>query len=136
MSLHDLVLLLHILGAGVVIGVVFFSLVLAFKKPLDPSWLGVLKFIRRFGTMAVGWEVLTGLYLAFSESDEVFSSKIFWIKMGLIVVDGFLAQAVIGRKLSEAQSGVDAKGLKLATLVSALVILLVVTLGFLIANSD
>lgn len=137
MSLHDIILLLHILGAGVVIGVVFFSLVLAFKKPLDTNRLSALKLVRGYGTTGVGWMFITGVILVYLENQDgnhLLSSRVFWMKMALIIADGILVYAVINRKISQLESGSTAAtpGLKTATFVSALLFLGIVTLGFLL----
>lgn len=137
MSLHDVVLLLHILGTGVVVGVIFFSLVLAFKKPLDSNKLSILKLVRGYGTAGVSWMFLTGVILVYIENQDgnnLLSSEIFWVKMALIIADGILAYLVINRKISQLESGstAAAPGLKTATIVSTLFFIGIVTLGFLL----
>jgi len=135
MSLHDFVLLLHLLGAGVVIGVIFFSLVLAFRKSLDSSKLSILKLIRGYGTAGISWMFVTGVILVYLENQDgnnLLSSKVFWVKMALIAADGILAYSVINRKITDLESGqvAAAPGLKTATVISALLFIGIVTLGF------
>ena len=138
MSLVQFVLLLHLLGAGVLIGVAVFSVLLSVAKPVDQARLQSLKLIRLSGTYAVGLLVITGVYLAWQHFGGWPTHVRFWVKMGLIVVDGFLAQFVIRQKVNQAISGDGSSttALPLWTVVSALVIILIVTLGFLTTSSS
>ena len=138
MSFEQFVLLLHLLGAGVLIGVAVFSVVLSVNKPVDQSRLQSIALIRLFGTFSVGLLIVTGIYLAWKHYGGWPTTPRFWIKMGLIVLDGILAQMIIKQKIDQALSGdeMSGKSLPLWTSVSALVILLIVTLGFLTTSSD
>ncbi|MDP3993009.1 MAG: hypothetical protein Q8Q05_02250 [bacterium] len=138
MGLDQFVLLLHLLGAGVLIGVAVFSVVLSISKPVDQSRLQSIALIRRFGTYSVGLLIITGVYLAWQHYGGWPTIPRFWIKMGLIVLDGILAQVIIKQKINRAMNGdtASANGLPLWTSISALVILLIVTLGFLTTSGN
>ena len=138
MPFEQFVLLLHLLGAGVLIGVAVFSVVLSINKPVDQSRLQSIALFRRFGTYSVGLLIVTGIYLAWKHYGGWPTTVRFWIKMGLIVLDGILAQAVIKQKIDQAINGDDQaqQSLPLWTSISALVILLIVTLGFLTTAGD
>lgn len=137
MSLHDFALLLHILGACVVVGVVFFSLVFSVSKPLDDVKLKAIALIRKYGVWAMGVVTITGIYMATSEWDEFGKSYLFWAKIALIVIDYFVAVRLINAKVAKALSGDSqaTSGLSAISWTSALIFLIIVTLGFLLANS-
>ena len=63
--LHTIVLALHVIGAGLMLGTVFFAFIIAFKKVLDPSKLAILKNIFVFGTVGAIWQTVTGIILYF-----------------------------------------------------------------------
>ena len=138
MSFEYFILLLHLLGAGVLIGVALFSIALTVSQPLDQSRLLTIVLIRRFGTYSVGLLIITGIYLAWQHFGGWPTSVRFWTKMGLIVLDGVLAQVVIKQKIARAISGDNtaASSLPLWTSISALVILLIFTLGFLTTSGN
>ncbi|HLB95375.1 MAG TPA: hypothetical protein VJK26_00525 [Patescibacteria group bacterium] len=131
--MHTIALSLHIIGAGLMLGVVFFSLVIAFRKTFDPTRLGIFKTIRTFGTVAAIWQILTGLYLYFGEAEEFRESRIFWFKMGLFVLDGILAVLIIGRQIKRAEAQqkgeLNLSQLPYWGLVSLVIIITVIVLG-------
>lgn len=135
MSEHEFTVLLHILGAAVLIGVVFFSLTLSIEKPLTTERLRMIKYLRPFGMYAAIWELITGIHLASADWDAFNHNPIFWSKMVLFLVDGVLAERIIKRKIelleAKAAGEVAVKhDLLLWTWISVLVILTVVILGF------
>lgn len=134
MTSHNLVLLLHLLSAGVLIGVAFFSLVFTAKAPVPAEQLKFVDKLRSYGTLAVGALLLSGLFLVWDEPGKLGSWR-FWLKMGLILVDGFLAQALIKTKILRAMNGGDQAGLYRLTTISAVIITLVVALGFISATN-
>ncbi len=138
MNSEQFVLFLHLIGAGILIGVAVFSVVLSVSKPLDQSRLQTVTLIRRYGTYSVGLLIVTGVYLAWKHYGGWPTVPRFWIKMGLIVLDGILAQVIIKHKINQAMNGdtASANGLPLWTSISALIILLIVTLGYLTTSSD
>lgn len=132
--MHTIILALHVIGSGLMFGVVFFSFMIVMKKVIDPSKLALLKNIYVFGTVGAIWQVITGLILYFQEPDEFKTSNIFWIKMGLFVLDGIIALAIIDRRIKSATSpqtkdDVNFMNTYLWSLLSLLIILSVVTLG-------
>lgn len=130
---HTIVLALHVIGAGLMLGVVFFAFLIALKKTLDPSKLSVLKNIYVFGTVAAIWQAVTGVILYFQEDGAFRDSKIFWLKIGLFIFDGIIAMLVIDRKIkmveSESKGEVDLKNTYLWNLLSLLIIISIITLG-------
>ncbi len=133
MSLHLIILILHVLGAGLVLGVVFLSVFLTLK-PLNPEKLGHLGFIGRFGMWGSIWQLLTGLILTANDWEELGEKPIFWVKMGLYVVEGTLASMVIDRQAKRAVGGQPAKGLGTTLLLQAVLIIGIIALGVLLVG--
>lgn len=131
--LHTFVLALHVIGAGLMLGVVFFAFLIVLKRNLDPSKLSILKNIYVFGTVAAIWQTVTGVILYLQEDGEFRDSKIFWVKIGLFLLDGIIAVGIVDRKIKMIESGskgnVDLKNTYLWNLFSLLIIISIITLG-------
>ena len=104
--MHTIILALHVIGSGIMLGVVFTSFIIVFKKTLDQTSLAILKKIQLFGTVGAVWQTITGLILFFQEKGEFIESKIFWVKMGLFILDGVIALLIIGRQIRKAEAPV------------------------------
>ena len=61
--LHTIVLALHVIGAGIMFGAVFFAFLIALQRVLDPSKLATLKSIFLFGTIGAIAQTITGIIL-------------------------------------------------------------------------
>ncbi len=134
--MHNIILALHVVGAGLMLGVVFFALVIVFPKVIDASRAALLKTVLKFGTVGAVWQTITGLILYFGEADEFKNSRIFWLKMVLFVADGILALLIIDRKIKaaeaqnqSAQDKINLGKLPLWSLASLMIILTVIILG-------
>ena len=131
--LHTIVLALHVIGAGLMLGVVFFAFIIVCKKVLDPSKLLILKNIFIFGTVGAIWQTITGIILYFQEGGEFKDSKIFWVKIGLFVLDGIVALLIIDRRIkiieSESKSEANLGKTYLWSLLSLLIIISIIILG-------
>ena len=102
---HTLVLILHVLGAAVILGVALVSLIVQLKKPPVADNLKLLGQIWKKAHFAFGLEVLTGMYLAASEADEFIKNPLLWVKLGLIVVALAISAKVSWRNEEKGQSG-------------------------------
>lgn len=135
---HIIVLILHVLGAGVVLGVVFFSVIAVIKPAVVAEQLDRLHFVGRFGMWASGWQFVTGVILYLQEPDELQENKIFWVKLGLYVVEGLFASIVLNRQLKKLQTGDQATiapgKLTGVLIVHALLIGAIIVLGVLIVE--
>lgn len=98
MSLHLFVLILHVLGAGLVLGIVILSVAAVIKPPMTPRALDRLEFIGRFGLWGSAWQFLTGAILFLQERGEFNHNPVFWTKIGLYVVEGILASQLLQRQ--------------------------------------
>lgn len=135
MSFHIILLILHVLGAGVVIGIVFFSLVLAMHpRDWSAAALDRLHFVGRFGMWASAWMLVTGLILAFQDWDTLRVSRVFWGKMVAYAVEGIFAGTLITRLVRQAKAELRPRNLGTMMLIHALLILLIVSLGVLLVE--
>lgn len=126
--MHLLFLILHIIGAGVIIGVVVFSILLNIKEGVSVERLKIFQMVRLTGTIAAGWLLATGLVLYFQEAEELKSNILFWAKMGLFVLDGIIAVLIIDRKVKKA----PVPNLTVWAIINALVLFAIVVLSKLI----
>ncbi len=135
MDFHIILLTLHVIGAGLILGVVLLSLFAAFRKTWSPERIATLHFIGSFGKWASVWQLLTGIGLASGEWDELGSSPIFWTKMVLYVLEGALAGMLIERRAKQLEVGAETSGFMTILLVHAILIIGIVVLGvFLVAG--
>jgi len=104
MDLHHFVLFLHVLGAGALLGVVLFSLVLNINKPTSPEKIRWIQVIRPWGMYAAFWLLLTGLHLVNHDWDDFRDNPYFWTKMAVFVIEGFISERIINRKLTIIQA--------------------------------
>lgn len=133
--MHILLLVLHILGAGLLIGVVFLSLFLSVKPTWTPEKLSHLKFVGQFGMWASIWLFVTGVILAASEWHEFQSNKLFWAKMALYVLEGTLASQLIGKKARLAASG-QPSGLSLVLVLQTLLVVGIIALAVVMVEAN
>src|SRR3989338_2630661 len=113
--LHLTAIIFHVLGAAVIIGGVFASLLILIKEKVSKDNLEYLRYLWKFLTPAIGFQILTGIYLAAKEWDEFGNNPFFWSKIGLLVVDGFLG----GRVLCEKIKSINLKNKKEVTITGA-----------------
>ncbi len=135
MSLHLFVLILHVLGAGLLLGIVMLSVLAVIKPPMSSQALDRLAFVGRFGMWGSAWQFLTGAVLFLQERGEFIDSPLFWTKMGLYVVEGTLASQLLQRQartttiaLANGQT-VTAAGLRAALWIHASLIVAIAILG-------
>ena len=143
MSVHQFVLLLHLLGAGVMIGIGFFSLYLVWRSPIETFKMKALETIRGAGFGVAVWQLLTGLHLTIygGHWELLRTSWLFWLKMAVFLADGILAEIVIRGGLKRSNGLADqpagqlaGQPLKRSLAVSTLFIALMATIGFMLAE--
>lgn len=132
----ELILILHVLGAGLIIGIIFFSVILTFRPHLPPEKLSMLRWIGRFGMAASIWQLLTGIYLTSTEWSEFRDSRLFWVKMGLYVLEGIIAGLLIERRVKHASQENTGRGFGLTFLLWSVIILGIVIIGVLLVEGQ
>ena len=138
--LHTIVLILHIIGATLVVGASFVSLIVLFPKRVPLERLKVLKNVWSIAGPIMGIQLLTGLYLGISEWDEIGKNHLFWVKLILFIALGVISGRVLNKKLSsslkKAADPVDMVGVKKWALASFIIFLLIVIFGVILAESQ
>ena len=136
--LHTVVLSLHVLGAAVIVGGIFASLLILVKDRFTKDNLKFLQFLWKFMTPSIGLQILTGIYLASSEWEEFGKNPLLWAKIGLLVVDGFLGGKVLQAKIEAASSKhnkeVEISGAKRLIWLSLIIFITISTLGVFLAE--
>lgn len=138
--LHTIVLNLHVLGACLVVGSVVFALVMMSRQPFFRPNLALMNRVWHLAEGAVGLQLATGLYLFFAERSEFQNNPIFWIKMVLFVLDGYVSGRLIKQRMKqiEAESTgdtVDVAAVRSVTWLSVLIMLAIASLGVWLAES-
>lgn len=127
---HTIVLAFHILGAGIIIGGLLASLLILIKPKISPEFLSHLAILGKFISMAIGVQILSGIYLAAVEWDEFRSSPLLFLKIILLVVDGLFGGKVVFDRIKAG----DASKKHLIWFALA-VFILITTLGVFLAES-
>ncbi len=136
-ALHTAVLILHVIGAMVVTGVAFVTLIVEIKKYTSKQVLELIELIWKVVSIALGVQLLTGVYLAVSEWDTIGKSPYFWIKMVLFFVVGTLVGVINRRRFKEMKKENSDGGTGGVTwaLIGLLTFVAIAALGVLIAES-
>lgn len=122
MNLHLVLLFLHVVGAGVVIGVIVMAFAAIVRPPLTRQSIDRFAFVGRFGMYASGSQFVTGAALMALEWGELGKSTLLWIKIILWVVEGMLASMVIEKRMRQLRTVVEGGQPVPRTAVPALVV--------------
>lgn len=97
-----LLLILHVISAGVLVGIVTLAIVLSFAKEITLERAKIYQLIGKIGFFAAGLVLISGIGLYLQEPDEFNKNIFFWVKIGLFVVDGIIATQIVDRKVKDA----------------------------------
>lgn len=133
-------LTLHIIGAGILTGLVVITFLIAFRTDFSLKSLAFLNKVKFLGPATSGFQFLTGAILYWGERDELLENNYFWLKMILYLIEGTLAGLVIDRKIKQVQADPEKEASATRTLrwlygIHALLIISIVVLGAVIANA-
>lgn len=134
MDLHVAVLILHVLGAGVLVGYLFYAVLLTVKTPLEPVRAATLRWLTRFPIYVSGFQFITGLILSAQDWTSLKSSAVFWTKIALYMVEGVLAGSLIDRKIKAAAAGTTQRSLPILVLIHTILIVAIVGLGVILVE--
>lgn len=137
--IHTIILTLHILGSGIIIGGVFASLLILINERISKDNFEHLKFLWKFLTPTIGIQIISGIYLAASEWDKFGKNPLFWLKMGIFVIDGFFGGKILGDRIKGTtvsnSKEIEIPGSHRLVWISFLIFLTVITLGVFLAES-
>lgn len=134
MALHTIILILHVIGAGILIGMAFFSILLVIPRDWSAEKLSRIKFIGRFGGIVSVWQLLTGVYLASSDWDMLHADWLFWTKITVYCIEGTMASLLVGRKLKNSQANASSPRTAFPILANALMIIIIVSIGVMLVE--
>lgn len=95
---------LHILGVGLVVGAVFATLLFVLRSSNDLQNLNTHLLARKLGTIGAGLAILTGIILAYRYKIPLLGNWSFDTKLILIAIDGLIANFAFRPKLEAAIS--------------------------------
>lgn len=140
MSIHLIVLILHMLGAGLVVGIVLLALFAVIKPPVGEKSMDRLAFIARFGMWGSIWQFLTGLILASQEWGEFRTNRLFWTKIILYLIEGTIASLLLEKQSKQAAlrvaggQTIDGSALRLTSFIHAGLILAIAIIGVVLVS--
>lgn len=140
MSFHLVILILHVFGAGLVIGVVLLSVFVVIRPPLTAQGADRLGFIGKFGMLASIWQFLTGFILASQDWGEFRGSRTFWVKMACYAAEGTIAALLIEKQAKRVKAQIaagqapDSNRLRTPMVIQAVLILAIAALGVVLVS--
>lgn len=97
--MNVLILNLHILGAGFLLAVLVFAIIFLIKKPFSKERLASIRTIINVGAGSIVWQILTGAFLFADRPQDFTTSILFWVKIGLFILDLIIGLALLNRKI-------------------------------------
>jgi hypothetical protein len=94
-GIHTLVIAFHVLGACIIIGGLFASLLLLTKPKISAEILEHLALLGWFVSISIGFQIISGLYLAATEWDKFGHSPLLISKVVLLILDGLFGGKVM-----------------------------------------
>lgn len=140
MSTHTILLILHVFGAGIMIGVGVFAFVVVARPPVTEKGLDRIGFVGRLGMWASIWQLLTGAGLMANEWGELSRNPLIWTKIALWVLEGALSSMLIGRQVVRIRAALavnqppPAVGLASTLLLNAVIIIAITAIGVFVVS--
>lgn len=133
--IHTIFLVIHVLGASLVFGVIFVSVIIELKKINSDQMLLLTELIWKIANIGLGLQLLTGGYLLGTEWKEFITNPYFWIKMVLFVIGGVVVGSMNKRKYLQLKTGEseERENIK-GALLGLVLFILIITCGVIIAE--
>jgi uncharacterized membrane protein len=136
---YTVVLILHVLGAGILFSTGVFSLVLTTKKKVTKERLLTMDVFEKSAPVAALTQLVTGLILYARDADVFNIDPVFWLKISLFIVNGFLAVRIIKKKrialLKQKGNSIDADSLRFWTLLELLILIAIIACGVILVET-
>jgi uncharacterized membrane protein len=137
--LQTIVLIFHVLGAGVLFSTGIFSLLVTTRKPVSKERLRTMELFEKCAPIAAMLQLVTGLILYVQNAEAFNINPIFWVKISLYILSGFLAVRIVKRKrtalLQQAGKTVKVGNYPVWTIVEIVVLLAIITCGVILVES-
>ncbi|CAN5118990.1 hypothetical protein BH09PAT2_BH09PAT2_09780 [soil metagenome] len=138
--IHIIVLILHVIGATIIIGSSFVSLFVLIENKISKNNLLLIERMWRVVGPSLGIQLLTGVYLGISEWDEIGKNPLFWIKIMLYLVSGAIGNLVLKKRIHagavEKKEIVTLGGIKPWAIASFLIFVLIAICGVALAEGN
>lgn len=139
-ALNLLLLITHVLGACLLVGIVFFSFLAVVQRKFSKDQLVIFTFIRQYGALIAASQFITGLALVSLDWGKFGHNPFVWIKLVLFTLDGYLAFAFLARHPSsylkkESYAPREVRKFQQAALFSLIVITTVAILGVVLTET-
>ncbi len=140
MTIHLILMILHLFGAGLLIGICVLAVLAVIKPPITKVGMDRLSFVARLGMGASGAQFITGAIMMATEWDELGHNPLVWTKIILWVIEGTLASLVISRQAKQAgvalaNGQTPTRGLPNSLLIQAFLVLLIAALGIIVVET-
>jgi len=95
---------LHLLGVGTLVGMVVLTLFLFGPKQFERVGQETLLIIRRIGMYGAALAILTGLIMFARYFEHLIRNPLFITKLALVLADGIIAERIIKHRLEQLQA--------------------------------
>jgi len=132
--MNTLILNLHILGAGFLLAVLVFAILFLRQKPFSKERISNVRTIINAGAVAIIWMIITGAFL-FSDRPQNFTTSIlFWVKIGLFILDLIIGLVLVNRKLRAVEKEVSSQIVSLTSIAAWTISNLIITLVIIVLS--
>lgn len=136
--LNTIILATHVIGATLIVGSLFVSTLALFPQTIPRTHLELLEKLWKLLHSIIGVQIITGTYMVVAEWDEFGRNPLLWLKVILLVIDGFVGGRVIGsiikQSLATKNTTFELPNAKRAAMISLFIFLLMTTFGVLLAE--
>ncbi|MCH7493034.1 hypothetical protein IID19_05655 [Patescibacteria group bacterium] len=101
MTLETIILILHITGASLLIGVAIIATASVVKPPQTVKFINWLYKTGKFGLWISFWELLTGTILFFQRSSQLAGDHLFWVRTGFYYITGSVLASIVALRQSK-----------------------------------
>lgn len=119
----------HILGAGFSLAVAVFAAVFLIHKPFSKERFDIARTFIKATAVAIIWLIVTGAGLFTERPQNSASTILFWVKIGLSILDIILAFALVNRKLKNIGSEKTEKVVKPAPLLAWTIVNIIIIIA-------
>jgi hypothetical protein len=115
--MNIILLNLHILGAGFSLALAVFAAVFLIHKPSVKERLDIARTLVKATAVALVWLIITGAGLFTERPQDHSSTILFWVKVGLLVLDIIYGFVLVNKKLKIIELKKPEKAVRLVSLI-------------------
>ena len=138
-TLHLIILILHVVGSALILGSFFCALLMLSRKDIGKEVYAAAFWLGEIIGPLLGVQLLTGIYLVWSEADKMAHNPLVWAKFALFVLLGVFSG--IAFKTDKRLKGENAEMPKLVQMwrlntgLCVALLFLIVILGVIVAET-